>query len=149
MNPNDCRMDDDEAVALAGCDDLTGLMRAAAARRDHAHGPVISYSRKVFVPLTKLCRDRMPLLHVRAAAADRRARLPLARRGAGDRARRAAADCKEALFTLGDKPELRYRVARRELDRLGHATTISYLAEAARARASRRPGLLPHANPGA
>ena len=147
MNPNDCRMDDDEAVALAGCDDLTGLMRAAAARRDHAHGPVISYSRKVFVPLTKLCRDRC---HYCAFAQAPRTGEPaylsfdevlaIARSG-------QAAHCREVLFTLGDKPELRYPSARRELDRLGHATTISYLAEAARL-VLEETGLLPHANPG-
>ena len=57
------------------------------------------------------------------------------------------AGCKEALFTLGDKPELRYRAAREELDRLGHATTLSYVVEAAGA-VFRETGLLPHINPG-
>src|SRR5690606_39881881 len=57
------------------------------------------------------------------------------------------AGCSEALFTLGDKPELRYRAAREALDRLGHATTVSYLAEMAGAVA-RETGLLPHLNPG-
>ena len=80
---------------------------------------------------------RLPLLHVRAAAAARRALLPDARRGARDRARRAAhAGCHEALFTLGDKPELRYRAAREELDRLGFPTTAAYLAHCAGARAA-------------
>ena len=59
----------------------------------------------------------------------------------------AAADCKEALFTLGDKPELRYRAAREELCQLGHETTLSYLAAAARA-VFEETGLLPHVNPG-
>ena len=59
----------------------------------------------------------------------------------------AAAGCREALFTLGDKPELRYRVAREELAELGHETTASYLVEAARA-VLEETGLLPHANPG-
>ena len=58
-----------------------------------------------------------------------------------------AAGCNEALFTLGDKPELRYRAAREELDRLGHATTLSYLAEVA-ALVFDETGLLPHVNPG-
>ena len=57
------------------------------------------------------------------------------------------AGCKEALFTLGDKPELRYRLAREELDRLGYPTTLSYLAAAASA-VHRETGLLPHLNPG-
>jgi len=105
----------DEALALADADELGELMRAAAARRDHAHGSVITYSRKVFVPLTKLCRD---VCHYCAFAQSPRKGerayltldqvLAIARTG-------AAADCREALFTLGDKPELRYRVARDEL----------------------------------
>ena len=57
------------------------------------------------------------------------------------------AGCKEALFTLGDKPELRYRAARDDLDCLGHRTTLSYLAEAARLVLD-ETGLLPHVNPG-
>src|ERR687887_1686740 len=59
----------------------------------------------------------------------------------------AAAGCREALFTLGDKPELRYRAAREELAQLGCATTLEYLARAARAVLD-ETGLLPHLNPG-
>jgi FO synthase len=136
-----------EALALADCDDSDVLMRAAAARRDHAHGGVVSYSRKVFIPLTKLCRDVCH--YCTFAHAPRRNEpaflsldqvLEIARAG-------RTAGCKEALFTLGDKPELRYRAARDELARLGHETTISYLAEAARL-VVKETGLLPHANPG-
>jgi FO synthase len=136
-----------EALALADCNDLDLLMRAAAARRDAAHGHVVSYSRKVFIPLTKLCRD---VCHYCTFAQPPRAGetaylsldevLAIARAG-------KEAGCKEALFTLGDKPELRYRAARDELVRLGHPTTLSYLAEAARA-VFEETGLLPHANPG-
>jgi FO synthase len=78
-------------------------------------------------------------LHIHRAKASDQA-VAIARDG-------AAADCKEALFTLGDKPELRYRVARDELCQLGHATTLSYLAETARA-VLHETGLLPHVNPG-
>ncbi len=137
----------EDALALADCDDLALLMRAAAARRDEAHGSLVSYSRKVFIPLTRLCRDvchyctfaQPPRAHS-AAFLSRDEVLAIARAG-------REAGCKEALFTLGDKPELRYRVAREELDRLGHETTISYLAEAARLVVE-ETGLLPHANPG-
>src|SRR5262249_30717188 len=59
----------------------------------------------------------------------------------------AKAGCREALFTLGDKPELRYRAAREELARLGYETTLSYLAEMAQL-VLRETGLLPHLNPG-
>ncbi len=141
------RLSREEGLALVGNDDLGALMRAAAARRDATHGAVVTYSRKVFIPLTHLCRD---ICHYCAFA--RRPReteapyltidqvLAIARAG-------AAAGCKEALFTLGDKPELRYRAAREALSRLGHATTLSYLAEAARAVLD-ETGLLPHMNPG-
>jgi len=127
--------------------DIKALTRAAAHRRDRAHGHVVSYSRKVFIPLTKLCRD---VCHYCTFAQPPRAGAPaylsldevlaIARAG-------KAAGCKEALFTLGDKPELRYRAARAALDRLGHATTLSYLAEAARL-VFEETGLLPHVNPG-
>lgn len=126
---------------------LEALMRAAAARRDAAHGAVVTYSRKVFIPLTQLCRD---ICHYCTfAQAPRKGHaayltldqvLAIARAG-------AAAGCKEALFTLGDKPELRYREAQEELSRLGHKTTLSYLAAAARITFE-ETGLLPHVNPG-
>jgi FO synthase len=136
-----------EALALADRDDLDNLMQAAAARRDAAHGHVVSYSRKVFIPLTKLCRDvchyctfAQPPRAGEAAYLSLDEVLAIARAG-------KEAGCKEALFTLGDKPELRYRAAREELQRLGHPTTLSYLAEAARI-VFEETGLLPHVNPG-
>jgi FO synthase len=137
----------EEAMALADCDDLAALMAVAAALRDHGHGARVSYSRKVFIPLTRLCRDschyctfaRPPRRGENAYLAPDEV-LAIARAG-------AAAGCKEALFTLGDKPELRYAVARRELARLGHDGTISYLAAVA-ALVLRETGLLPHLNPG-
>jgi FO synthase len=143
----DIALTDRQALALSEYRELTGLMQAAAARRDAAHGDIVSYSRKVFVPLTQLCRD---VCHyctfAQAPAADKppyltiAAVLEIARAG-------QAAQCKEVLFTLGDKPELRYPAARKSLDQLGHETTLSYLAEAASAVLT-ETGLLPHANPG-
>ena len=136
-----------EAMALADCDDLAGLMAVAGALRDRGHGARVSYSRKVFIPLTRLCRDcchyctfaHPPRRHAAAYLTPDEV-LAIARAG-------AAADCKEALFTLGDKPELRYRAARAELARLGHDSTIAYLAAMA-ALVLRETGLLPHVNPG-
>src|SRR5205823_4834526 len=114
----------DDAVRLAGCDDLERLTAAAARRRDASHGPVVSYSRKVFVPLTQLCRDRCHYCtFAHAPCADEAPYLSLDEVLSIARAGRAA-DCKEALFTLGDKPERRYPSARRALDELGHETTI-------------------------
>jgi FO synthase len=136
-----------EARRFVGLTELEPLLRAAARRRDSAHGAVVSYSRKVFIPLTKLCRDvchYCTFAHQPDAAApaylSREAVLEIARAG-------REAGCKEALFTLGDKPELRYRAARDQLERLGHATTLSYLAEMARL-VFEETGLLPHLNPG-
>src|SRR5436190_15890596 len=132
----------EQALTLTDCS-LEELLRAAARRRDAAHGSIVSYSRKVFIPLTRLCRD---VCHYCTFAhpprRNERAYLSLdeviaiARTG-------QAAGCKEALFTLGDKPELRYRAAADELNELGHATTLSYLAAAARAVLD-ETGLLPH-----
>jgi FO synthase len=137
----------EEALALAECDDLAALMEVAAALRDRGHGACVSYSRKVFIPLTQLCRDSChyctfahPPRRGAAAYLSPEEVLAIARAG-------AAADCKEALFTLGDKPELRYRAAREELARRGHDSTISYLAAMA-ALVLRETGLLPHVNPG-
>lgn len=119
----------------------------AAQLRDTGFGDVVTYSPKVFIPLTKLCRDvchyctfaHPPVAGERAFLTAEEV-LSIARAG-------AAAGCTEALFTLGDKPELRYRVAREELEALGHETTISYLAEMA-GLVLAETGLLPHLNPG-
>ena len=126
---------------------LAELIEAAGRLRDDGHDRHISYSRKVFIPLTHLCRD---VCHYCTFAERPRAGrsaylspdevLAIARAG-------AAAGCTEALFTLGDKPELRYRAARDALDALGHETTIDYL-QAMCALVLRETGLLPHANPG-
>jgi FO synthase len=136
-----------EIYALDGGSDLDQLMQAAAARRDLAQGQLVSFSKKVFIPLTQLCRD---VCHYCTFAhpprQGERAYLSLDEVPAIAEAG-AALGCKEALFTLGDKPELRYAQARRELAALGHESTISYLAEAAKV-VLERTGLLPHVNPG-
>ncbi|GAC1699503.1 MAG: bifunctional FO biosynthesis protein CofGH [Candidatus Limnocylindrales bacterium] len=144
-------LDGTRPSATAACElmsvDPAPLIATAAALRDRGHRNVVSYSRKVFIPLTNLCRDvchyctfaRPPRRGERAyLTADEV--LAIARSG-------AAAGCKEALFTLGDRPEARYAVARRELAELGHASTLSYLVEIA-GRVLAETGLLPHANPG-
>ena len=110
-------------------------------------GSVVTYSRKVFIPLTQLCRD---VCHYCTFAQTPRHRskpyllrddvLTIARAG-------VAAGCREALFTLGDQPEDRYSVARDALSAMGHETTLSYLREMA-AAVLQATGLLPHLNPG-
>ena len=136
-----------EALALAARDDLDALMREAARLRDVGHGNLVSYSRKVFIPLTQLCRDSChyctfahpPRRGARAyLTPDEVMGIAYAGKEAG---------CREALFTLGDKPELRYRAARDDLARLGYDTTLAYL-EAMATLVLRETGLLPHLNPG-
>jgi FO synthase len=126
---------------------LPELMARAAATRDAGHGNIVSYSRKVFIPLTQLCRD---VCHYCTFAKPPRSGQP-AYLGPGEILRiaraGAAAGCTEALFTLGEKPELRYAAARTALDELGYATTIDYLAAMCRLVLD-ETGLLPHANPG-
>jgi FO synthase len=127
--------------------DPASLMGRASELRDEGHGSIVSYSRKVFIPLTHLCRDvcayctfattprRLPRAYL-----SREEVLAIARAG-------AAAGCKEALFTIGDKPELRYASARKELEGLGHATTFSLLGAMANL-VLEETGLLPHINAG-
>ncbi len=128
-------------VLSAPLDEL--LAEARSLRRR----PLVTYSPKVFIPLTTLCRDvcgyctfaRPPRRGERAFMTED-AVLAIARAG-------AAAGCHEALFTLGDKPELRFKVAREELRALGCETTIEYLERCARL-VLEETGLLPHLNPG-
>jgi FO synthase len=126
---------------------LGELMTAAAALRDTGKGALVTYSRKVFIPLTELCRDVCH--YCTYAKTPRRVEqtymsseqvLEVARAGAD-------AGCREALFTLGDKPELRYQAARAALDQFGCASTTDYLKQMAD-RVLTETGLLPHLNPG-
>src|SRR5438132_1493570 len=140
------RMEREGALALVEAP-LDELCAEAQAVRARSRGVLVTYSPKVFVPLTKLCRDvchyctfaRPPRRGERAYLRVDEV-LEIARAG-------AAAGCTEALFTLGDKPELRYRAARDELRELGVETTLEYLARAARLVLD-ETGLLPHLNPG-
>ena len=140
---------DAEALALADdpSPDLAALCTAARARRDAARGVVITYSPKVFIPLTVLCRD---VCHyctfTKPPRKDERNYMTIDEVVAIAELGKAAG-CREALFTLGDKPELRYEAARSELSELGFLTTAAYLAECMRA-VLEQTGLLPHANPG-
>src|SRR5918998_1197757 len=143
------RLEGEAAYTLArfAYSDPAPAMRAAAEVRDRLFGPRVSYSRKVFIPLTKLCRDNCGYCtFARAPRPGERAYLTLeevlqvARAG-------AEAECKEALFTLGDKPEKRYPEARRELEEIGFSSTIEYLVHVC-GLVLEETGLLPHANPG-
>ena len=138
---------DAEALSLAGFADTRVLADVAAALRDHGFLNLVTYSKKIFIPLTHLCRDVChyctfaqtpskldnPYMELDAV-------LEVARHG-------AEMGCKEALFTLGEKPELRYRAAREWLAEHGYSTTLEYLHDAAKA-VFEETGLVPHLNPG-
>jgi FO synthase len=142
-------LSEDEATALMGArgDDLERLQSVAAHLRDLGSGALITYSRKVFIPLTMLCRDHChyctfakPPARLEAPFLTPEEVLVIARAG------RARA-CKEALFTLGDRPEERYDVARRWLTSRGFASTLEYVRATA-ISVIEQTGLLPHLNPG-
>jgi FO synthase len=127
---------------------LPELMAEAARIRDAAHGDRVTFSPKVFIPLTMLCRDRCgyctfakPPARLDAPYLELDEVLAIARAG-------RAAGCWEALFTLGEKPEERYPAARQWLAAHGYASTVDYLVAAAGAVLT-ETGLLPHANAGA
>ncbi|MCB1700718.1 MAG: 5-amino-6-(D-ribitylamino)uracil--L-tyrosine 4-hydroxyphenyl transferase CofH [Halioglobus sp.] len=137
----------EQARALADYPDTAALAAVAGPVRDRGFRNVITYSRKVFIPLTQLCRDvchyctfaqtpkkiGQPFMSVEQV-------LDICHQGARQ-------GCQEALFTLGEKPELRYNAARRALEELGFADTLSYLRHVA-SRVLEETGLLPHINAG-
>jgi len=136
-----------EALALVEAR-LADLMAEAASARDEAHGDRVTFSPKIFIPLTMLCRDRCgyctfakPPARLESPYLPLDAVLAIARAG-------AAAGCHEALFTLGEEPEARYPAARTWLGDHGYGSTLDYLEAAARAVLD-ETGLLPHANAGA
>ena len=138
---------DDEALSLAECRDTAALAEVASAWRDAGFRNVVTYSRKIFIPLTHLCRDVCH--YCTFAQVPRKLKAPymspeqvleIARHG-------AALGCKEALFTLGEKPELRYKAARQGLEALGFESTLDYLRHVAETVLN-EAGLLPHLNPG-
>src|ERR1700736_2173684 len=145
-----------EVLLQARGDDLVALSAAAARVRDagleQAGRPgVITYSRKVFIPLTRLCRDRCGYCTFVTVPGKLRREghgmflspdevLDIARKG-------AALGCKEALFTLGDRPEDRWPEAREWLDAHGYDDTLAYVRAMA-IRVLEETGLVPHLNPG-
>ncbi|MGH2724457.1 MAG: bifunctional FO biosynthesis protein CofGH [Actinomycetota bacterium] len=139
----------EEATALLGARGaaLAELCAVASSLRELGHGRTISYSRKVFVPLTMLCRDVCHYCTFAKPPRDLREPFlsPEEVVAIGDAGRRAG--CKEALFTLGDRPEDRYPVARRWLVERGYHSTLDYL-RAVSIKVVEETGLLPHLNPG-
>ena len=128
-------------------EDLPGLLAAARALKEQFRPGVVTYSRKVFLPLTNLCRDYCGYCTFRKDPGQAGAHtmtpdevLEIARAG-------EKLGCREALFSLGDKPELLFPEMRATLEHLGYRSTLHYL-EAMCELVLRETGLLPHANPG-
>jgi FO synthase len=143
------RLSADQALALAEARgaEHPALWAAAAVLRDRGRPPVVTYSRKVFIPLTNLCRDVCSYCTFAHTDDDPRAHtmspdevLAVAEAG-------RQLGCKEALFTLGDRPEARFPSHKAALRRFGHETTQSYLT-AMCAMVLEKTGLLPHPNAG-
>ena len=127
--------------------ELLALLQTADTLRAQYHGDTITYSRKVFIPLTNLCRDYCGYCTFRRDPGDPGAKTMtpddiLAVVTQGEKL-----GCKEALFSLGDKPEALFPQMQQELQRLGHRRTLGYLTEMCRLVLD-NSSLLPHANPG-
>ena len=138
---------DDEVLNLAARENEVSLLQTASNQRDQESPTNISFSKKVFIPLTHLCRDvchyctfaQVPR-KVKAPYLKPEEVLQIANSG-------AQAGCKEVLFTLGDRPELRYQTARKGLKELHQESTLSYLRDMADL-VFKETGLFPHLNPG-
>jgi FO synthase len=140
-------LDRDDAVGLLAAPELTAeLLAVAGAVRDRVWGRTVTYSPKVFLPVTNLCRDRCTYCTFRKDPDDPDAwtMLPEEIRAWSERGRRLG--CKEALLCLGDKPEVAFRAYRETLAALGHRTTAEYVERAS--AIALEAGLLPHTNAG-
>lgn len=137
----------EDALFLQQHADLDALLAAAAALRDRVKGRAVSYSKKVFIPLTHLCRDYCGYCTFRSdpIAGHAAYMTPDQVLSVAEAGRRAG--CKEALFSLGDQPEKIFPEAREALARFGFTRTLDYLA-AMSELALEKTGLLPHSNPG-
>jgi 7,8-didemethyl-8-hydroxy-5-deazariboflavin synthase CofG subunit len=136
-----------EALLATPAERMPELLAAAAALRDRGHGRILTFSAKVFVPLTTLCRDYCGYCTFRKDPGQPGAHTMtpdevIALVQAGERL-----GAKEALFSLGDKPEAAFPEHRDFLRRMGHRTTLGYLREMC-GRVIAESSLLPHANPG-
>jgi FO synthase len=140
-------LDDSSALSLAQMSDTPAIAEVASMLRDRGHNQLITYSRKVFVPLTKLCRDvchyctfAQTPRHIDHPYMPMQEVLDLCHEG-------AKMGCQEALFTLGERPELRYSAARKALTEMGYDSTLDYVRAVAQS-VLEETGLLPHINAG-
>jgi 7,8-didemethyl-8-hydroxy-5-deazariboflavin synthase CofG subunit len=142
------RLTEADAIALIGCPegDLGDLLDAATQLRDRGKGRDVTYSRKVFLPVTNLCRDRCTYCTFRKDPGDPGAWTMMPDEITAWSRRGAQLGCKEALMCLGDKPEVAFKEYRATLDQLGVRSTIEYVGRACELAIDE--GLLPHTNAG-
>jgi FO synthase len=142
-------LSEEDALLLLGSEQgsLTRLFEAAQRRRRLFFGTTVSYSPKVFIPLTNLCRDRCGYCTFRKDPWDPEAKTLTLEEVASVAQEGACLGCKEALLSLGDRPEAEFAEARTELERLGFRRTMDYLVEACRSIVD-ETSLFPHSNPG-
>jgi FO synthase len=141
-------LSEQEALDLAdvGTAELAGVTHAAASARDRAFGRTATFSPKVFLPLTNICRNRCDYCSFRRSPGDPGAWTMSHDEVAGWLERARQEGCVEALFCLGDKPETAFGAYRKQLDVLGHDSTVAYLEWAG--QRALELGLLPHTNAG-
>ena len=137
------------AHRLASCesDALPALCRAASELRDRGKGRIVTFSPKVFIPLTRLCRDFCGYCTFRQSPLESESLFMTLEQVVAVAKAGKRAGCTEALFTLGERPELRYPEAKTWLRAAGYRTTLDYVRDAAAAVVD-EVGLLPHLNPG-
>ena len=138
---------DQDILNLAKATDTELLSLNASSLRDSNFSNIITYSPKVFIPLTHLCRDVCHYCTFAKTPKNVKSLFMSIEEVVESAKKAEKAGCKEALFTLGEKPELRYSAARKALKDLGHDSTLSYLHEASSA-VLKETSLLPHLNPG-
>lgn len=138
---------DAEALDFAESTDTADLMAIAAGLRDRQFRNLVTYSRKVFIPLTQLCRDVCH--YCTFAQTPNKVENPYmsVEEVVGTVRQAAAVGCKEALFTLGERPEDRYSAARKALEEMGFGSTLAYVAHVAKIVLD-ETGVLPHINAG-
>lgn len=123
------------------------LMQVAGLIREREKGRLISYSRKVFIPLTNICRNKCGYCGFRKEPSEPSARIMAPHEVLEVAEKGKKAGCKEALFTLGERPEYRYSEVRERLKQFGYKSMVEYLRDMCRLVVE-KTGLLPHSNPG-
>lgn len=137
----------EDAYLLIKSNNLEAIMSVASMIRDASKGKCITYSRKIFIPLTNICRNRCGYCGFRKEPDDKDAEIMEPSKVLSFAKAGSKTHCTEALFTLGEKPEQRYPEVNEKLKKLGYNSTLGYLRDMCE-KVIKKTGLLPHSNPG-